>query len=253
MNAGDTSGAAPPDRSGGAAPPDNSGGAALYGLPSITIPLRSRRQERGQLVQKIQHVIPAMTLFVVGMQAVQERAHGAELALAVVQLVTSAGLVLNFMRQARALRRIEAGGAAAHGPAAHEHHGVDWFEIFAAGVIYAEALEKWHLKHRIARPAILMGTATLLLGLFHGRLAARIARHRVLRVDDHGIRVGGKFWRTFDAPWADIAAIDLTPKTAEIRTRHGRTRRLRLDDLYHGDKVRRALNAAREQLPAPPA
>ena len=249
--------------------PGDSSGSALLGLTPITVPLRSRRRERALIAQKIQHVIPAMALFLVGMQAVKDQAHGGELALAVVQLVTSAGLVINFLRAVRAARQpLKMGsgpkGAAGHpemgsdpkGAAAHEHHGVDWFEIFAAGVLYAEAFEKWHLKHRMPNATLLTATVTLVLGLQHGKLAARRARHRVMRVDDHGIRVGGRFWQTFDVPWKDIAAIELTPRTAAIRPRRGRARRLNLADLHHGDEARRTLETARAHLatlqPPPP-
>ena len=215
-------------------------GAPPPSIAPVTVPLRSRRRERALVVQKIQHVIPASGLFFVGMQGVKEGAHGAELALAIVQLVTSAALVISFLRDVRAAR-------SAHAPT-HEHHGVDWFEIFSAGVLFAEALEKWHLKHHIARPTILLATVTLALGLFHGRLAARRARHRVLHVDEHGIRIGGKFWRTFAAPWTAIVAITVTAGTAEIRRRDGKIRRLRLDDLHDAPAARGALLAARAHL-----
>jgi hypothetical protein len=208
----------------------------------VIVPLRSRRRERALVVQKIQHVIPASALFLVGMQALREEAHGAELALAIVQLATSAGLVISFMRDVRAVR-------SAHAPT-HEHHGVDWFEIFSAGVLFAEALERWHLKHHIARPTILLATVTLVMGLLHARIGPAIARHRVLHVDEHGIRVGGKFWRTFAAPWAEIAAIAVTAGSAVIRRRDGKIRRLRLDDLHDAPAARGALLAARDHLGA---
>ncbi len=209
-------------------------------LEATTVPLRSRRHERALVAQKFQHVLPASGLLLVGAQALRDGAHGGELALAIVEILTSAALVVSFARHVRAVRRPHA--------AAHAHHGVDWFDIFAAGVLAAEAVERWHLKHHIARPTILVALITLGLGLFHGRIAAHQARRRVLHIDDSGVRIGGKPFRTFFAAWPDIAAITLAPGLAEVHTRAGATRRLHLDDLHDTERVRAALAAAQAHL-----
>ena len=221
---------------------ESEGDAPPPSIAPVTVPLRSRRQQRALAVQKIQHLVPASGLLFAGMQALGEGARGGELGLAIIEIVTSAALIASFLREVRAIRRPH--------PAAHVRRGVDWFEIFSAGVLFVEALEKWHLKHHIARPTILLATVTLVMGLLHARIGPAIARHRVLHVDEHGIRVGGKFWRTFAAPWAAIAAITVSAGTAEIRRRDGKIRRLRLDDLHDAPAARSALLAARDHLGA---
>jgi hypothetical protein len=84
---------------------------------------------------------------------------------------------------------------------------------------------------------------TLVLGLFHGRIAARLARRRVLHIDAVGIRVRSRF-RQFFAPWSDIERIDLEDRTARIVARGGRERRIDLADLPNGPEVREALREA---------
>ena len=59
-----------------------------------------------------------------------------------------------------------------HKQAAHGAHGIDWMDIWAAGVLFAEAAEKIRTRGHYFRPETLAATATLGLGLFHGRLAA---------------------------------------------------------------------------------
>ncbi len=211
-------------------------------VEATTVPLRSRRRERALVAQKIQHIVPALGLLMAAGQALRDGAHGGELALALVEIVTCAALVISFARHLRAARKPHA--------TVHVAHGVDWFDIFAAGVLGAEALERWHLTHHIARPTILMALATLGLGLFHGAIAARQARRWVLQVDSRGVRIGGKPFRTFFAAWPDIASIMLTPATVAIRTHSGRSRRLHLDDLHDSARVHATLAAAQAHLEA---
>lgn len=222
----------------------------------VSIPLRSRRRERAQLVQKLQHAIPAVPLLLAGLRGIQQGERGFALGLAIGELVVSALLLRTLVKEIASLRRphVETG----HG--GHGAHAVDWFDILAAGVLTAEALERWHLHHHVARPTILLAVITLALGLFHGRIAAITSRRRALRMDADGIRVGGRFFRgvfyRFAASWPDIERIELDDKKARIVARDGRERRIDLTDLRNAGEVRAALLAAQERLaalqPAPP-
>lgn len=206
------------------------------------MPLESRRRERALAVQKLNHAVPAVGLLMVGGQALLAGVHGLELALAVIEVVASALVVATIGHSARQAR--------AHGRAGlHHGHGVDWVDIAVAALLFVEAFEKWHAKHHIARPTILLGFITLALGLFHGRLMARTAGRRSLHVSDGGISVGGPPFRALRAGWHDIASITVTPAHGEIRTRAGRIRRLNLADLGTGaPPVIAALAAARDHL-----
>ena len=62
-------------------------------MDPIVVPLLSRRLNRAQAMQKINHAIPAMGLIVAGVQALKEGARGFDLALAIVEIGTSVLLV----------------------------------------------------------------------------------------------------------------------------------------------------------------
>lgn len=210
-------------------------------MDSVVVPLLSRRFERAQILQKATHAIPAASLLTVGVQALTEGVRGFGLAFAVIQIGTSAMLMVTIFRGLRATGR----------PAHHAHrHGVDWIDIWAAGVLLAEAAERWHLRHHISRPTILTALLTLGLGVFHGRIAAFGQRRRSIRITSDGISVGGKPLRPFSAPWRDIASISVTGRIAEVRTRGGRVRRVDLSDLRNGEDVRAAFAEGSNRLAA---
>ena len=210
-------------------------------MEPIVVPLLSRRVQRGQLVQKLNHAIPTFGLIAAGLQALGEGARGFELALAVVEIVTSVVLIGTIARSLRALRQKR--------PATSHHgDGVDWIDIWAAGVLFAEAAERWHLKHHVARPIILTALLTLALGLFHGRIFQWGQRRRALRIAADGLSVGGRPFKAFSATWKEIASISSAGRYAEIRTRAGLSRSIDLDDLENADAVRAALAEARGRL-----
>ena len=174
-----------------------------------------------------------------------------DLALAGVEIGTSVMLVITIGREMREMRqRREPIADGRHA------HGVDWIDIWAAGVLFAEAAERWHLNHHLARPTILTGLVTLALGLFHHRLAARRQRRRAVRINPEGIYIGGKPFRTFSASWPDLASISITSSitsgAVEVRTRDGRVRRVDLGDLGNAEDVRAAFEAGHRRLAALP-
>jgi hypothetical protein len=207
----------------------------------IIVPLRSRRRERALVFQKLQHAIPAVGLLSAGVETLKAGAHGQALVLAAIEVGTAALLFATIVRSVRAARKAGRTGL--------EHpHGIDWIEIWAAGILFTEALERWHLRHHIARPIILNGLLTLGLGLFHGRISEASQRRRSLRVTADGLYVGGGPFNTFSARWDEITAISIGDRVAEIRTSAGRTRRINLSDLDDPAPVRSALTIARERI-----
>jgi hypothetical protein len=204
----------------------------------LTVPLKSKRRERALAVQKFQHAIPAVPLLFTGLQALQAGEHGFALALALFEIGTSVMLLGTVVREIRTLRRPRP-------HAAHAHHGVDWVHFFAASVLVAEVLEHYHLTHHIRRPAVLTAIITLALGLSHGHLTRFGESRRVMRLDDEGLHIGGKFvWQVFRARWADITSIVVADQVARITTRDGRERKLNLADLHGAAEVRAALAEA---------
>jgi hypothetical protein len=212
-------------------------------VTELIVPLHSRRRARLGVGQKLQHVIAGGTLFLSGVQSLSSGAEGLERALAVAGMATAALLFAAFVRSLR-----PATGRAAHAAHASHGHGVDWVDIFAAGVLFAEAAEKWHSRGHIWRPETLAALATLGIGLFHGRLAARKERQRSLRVNGEGVVVRRRFFGSFTSTWRDLAEITLTDREAVLRRRDGKQRRLNLADLENASDVRAALEQARRQI-----
>ncbi len=212
----------------------------------LIVPLHSRRRNRGALAQKLQHVIAGAGLFFSGVQSLSAHAEGLERTLAIAGMITAGLLIAAFLRELRGATRARD----AHPDDAHHHRGVDWIDIFAAGMLFAEAAEKYHIRGHIWRPETLAGLATLGVGLFHGRLAARKERQRSLRVTSDGVVVGRRFFGAFTARWDQIAELSIGEREATIRTHEGKTRRLNLADLENAPAVRAALEDARRRLTA---
>ena len=206
-----------------------------------TVPRRSRKRRRALAVQKLQHIVPAIPLLSAGLQGIADHPHGVALVLAIFEIGTSLLLLASAVKELRSMR----GGHAHEG---HASHGVDWFHIFAAGVLLAEAAEHWHLTHHWRRPTLLMAAVTLLLGLLHGRIERFSEDRRALRLDDDGIHIGGKFFTSFDAAWADVEAIDIGERHTTIRAAGGRSRVIDLTDCENPAPVRAALEQASQSL-----
>ena len=207
----------------------------------VVVPLHSRRLKRALTLQKLNHAVPTVGLIFSGVQALQHGAEGFELVLAIVEILTSAFLIVTLARSIRAAR---AATSAHHAP----HARVDWVDIWAAGVLFAEAGERWHLRHHIARPIILNALLTLALGLAHERMGAFRGRRRSMRLTADGIRIPGKPFRSFEARWPEIASVRVTDSSAEVRTRAGRVRRLDLADLENAAEVRAAFEEAQRRV-----
>jgi hypothetical protein len=215
------------------------GQSARAASDEIVVPLRSRRRQRAAIGQKLQHLIPAAGLLFSGVQSLMAGVEGFERLLALVGIVTSALLMGAFGRHLRTQRHQE-----------HGVHGIDWMDIWAAGVLFAEAAEKWRIRGHIWRPETLAAMATLGVGLLHGRLALAAERRQSLRLTRDDLSIGGRlrFSRRFTARWDEIASIDVTDRDATVRTHRGERRRLNLADLENAPDVRAALQAAEQRL-----
>jgi hypothetical protein len=207
----------------------------------IVVPLRSRRQRRALAVQKFQHVLPAIPLLIAGLQALAAAARGLPLVLALFEIGTSILLLGTVVRELRAVRNRHV---------SHGAHHVDWFHVFAAGVLLAEAAEHWHETHHWKRPTLLMAAVTLALGLLHGWIDRYSERRRALRLDDDGIYVGGRPFGSFRAAWSEVEGVDVGERFATIRARGGRERRIDLSDCEQPAPLRAALADAATRLRA---
>ena len=210
------------------------------------IPLLSRRRDLGQLLQKVQHAVPAIPLLLHGLDRLRHDPHAWSLALGAAE-VAAGGLVIGaFVRHARAMRR---GGEISH--AAHHAHGVDWVDLLIGAMLAVEVWAHWHETGHVKRPIVVLAIVMIAIGLLHGRIAALAQRRNGLRVGDDGVSVGGKFFTRFTATWAELAAVEIEPRRARLVRRDGRVRTIDLADLRNAAEVREALEGARLRLPAP--
>jgi hypothetical protein len=214
--------------------------------PVVSIPLRSRRRSLALAVQKFQHVVPAVPLLAGGLQAIQDPSQRLKFALGLFEIATSGLLLATVVRALRHAR-------APDPHAAHSAHGIDWFHVFAAGVLFAEAAEHWHLTQHWTRPTLVLALITLGMGLLHGRVEALSDHRRALRVDDAGLYVGGRPFGAFRASWPDVRDIEIGDRYARIRTRDGRERRIDLSDVQDAKAIRAALADAQSRLTPGPA
>lgn len=206
--------------------------------PAVDLPLVSLRRERRRWLQKLPHALPAVMLLGAGVNRLRNGDQGWALALAIGELVVSALLLRLLVKDALASRQ-------QHAP---HHSKVEWFDIVAAAVLTAEALEHWHHTGHVQRPIVLSALLALGLGLFHRRLAAFIGPRRSLRIDEEGIRVRSRFRRQLFAPWKDVERIDLDDRQARIVSRGGEERRIDLADMRNAFEIRQALLVAQERL-----
>ena len=206
--------------------------------PAVELPLVSLRRERRRWLQKLPHALPAVILLGAGVNRLRNGDQGFGLVLAVAELVVSVLLLRMLAKEIAASRQ----------PHAPHHKGVDWFDILAAGVLTAEALEHWLHTGHVQRPIVLTILLTLALGLFHRQFADFIGPRRSLRIDQEGIRVRSRFRRQLFAPWPDVERIDLDDRQARIVARGGEERRIDLTDMRNASEIRQALLAAQARL-----
>jgi hypothetical protein len=221
-------------------------------LTDITVPLVSRRRERVQLMQKLQHGVPAVFVFLEGLDRILNNAGDASRWVGTAEAFAGL-LVLGAV--GRAIGRLK-WGAGHTPPRQRVHlHQVDWVDLGLAALLFTEVGVHYFDTGHWARPTILLAVVTLAIGLSHGRLTAYAAKRRALRITDDGVAVGGLLFRTFTARWSDIARIDLADRSAALVMKDGRTQAFDLIDLRHGNDVTRALTRARVRLEqaGPPA
>jgi hypothetical protein len=208
--------------------------------PPIVIPLRFKAFERVQVMQKLQHAVPAMALLPAGVQALMAGVHGFELVLAVFEVLTSAWLLRLVGKEVRA-----AVSGVATRAVGHVHRGPDWAHLAAAAVIAVEVVERWHLHHRWSRPMILTGLVTLTLGLLHGTIERKRDARMSLRVESDGISFRPRRKKLFRAGFAEIERFDVGATSAELSTAAGRNARLEFGELRNPHEIAEALAAAR--------
>jgi len=215
-------------------------------LTDITVPLVSRRRERLQVLQKVQHGVPALVVFLQGLDRILTGAGDWNRWLGTVEAF-AAMLVLGAI--GRTIGRLRWG---THTPPRQRVHQsqIDWIDILLSLLLFAEVAAHYSETHRWRGPTLVLAVLTLAVGLLHGRLTEFSAKRHALRVTETRISVGGRFFSRFTAVFSEIDRIDITEKSAVIVLRDGRTKALDLLDIRHSNDVTRALNRARTHVAA---
>jgi hypothetical protein len=217
-------------------------------VPEQLVPIRSRKREFAQVMQKLQHVVPAAPLLFQGASRLQHEPHGWSLLLAVAEVGISVLVLGAFVRQLRSTRNRNEDD---HGQ--HAAHGVDWIDVAIGVMLGIEVWAHWYETGHIKRPTVLMAVVILAIGLLHGRIAARAGRRLALKIGDDGVAIGGRPFQNFVAPWGELADVVIEPQRARLVRRDGKTREINFRDLRNAAEVRAALEGIRLRLaPAEP-
>jgi hypothetical protein len=206
----------------------------------IAIPLHTRRVQRGQFLQKLQHAIPSVVVLGDGLAHVQHDPHGLSLALGIAEIVASLLVIGTVVRGLRRLLRQTAPTAPAHA-----HHGIDWIDVSLGVMLSVEAFAKYNENGHIARPTLLLAATMFIIGFNHGRIAAWGSRRRELRVTDDGISVPGRFFTRTALRWEDVAEIAIGPDKARVIPIKGRDRVIDIGDSLDREAVCAAMATAR--------
>lgn len=209
----------------------------------ISVPIRYRRAERGQFVQKLQHAIPSVVVLGDGLRHLSHDPRGAALALGVLEVGAATAVIVSVIRGFRKLVTPAAQGA----PETH-HHGVDWIDIFIGAMLGVEAYAKYHATAHIPRPTIVLAVAMIAIGVLHGRIAAWGSRRRHLRVTTEHISMPKRPFSRVTLAWPQVASIDVDERHATVTATDGRTQRFDLGDMIHAAAVREALLHAQHLL-----
>ena len=215
-------------------------------MPELVVPILSRRRDLAQLIQKLQHVLPAAALLFQGVSRLQREHHGWSLVLAAAEVGVSVLVVGAFLFRVRAARRahdVDRAGA-------HASHGVDWVDLLIGAMLGVEVWAHWHETGHIKRPTVLMAAGIFAVGLLHGKIAARGSRRLALKIDDARIVVGGPPFRNFTATWDQLAAVEIEPGKARVVRKDGKVRTFDFGDLRNAADVRAALQGVQLRLPA---
>jgi hypothetical protein len=188
---------------------------------AITIVLDDRRKRLGLWWQKLQHAIGGVPLLVAGVHRLQAPGGGGDL-LAIAEIVVAAALLLLLARDLRTEVVTKMRSPAPDAPHARSpaHAGPDWFDVVAGALLIIEAVHSSHPggKPFFERPAFLLGVATGMIGLFHGKLARLSWKRREIQLDQFGVRARLSRFRSFTVAWSDVRHVRITDSAIVIET-----------------------------------
>jgi len=201
------------------------------GSTSITIPLRSRRVQRAQLLLPLRDAVAALALAWASLPRFRSGVPG-EMALAAADAIVAVALVVAIARE-YSLR------GAPHGE--QQHHGtIAWTEVAAALMLFVEAYHQWHEGRpgrKLPYLTALVGLITLYKGMRHDWFAARTARRRVLRLDGEGMLFRWSRLHRVRVPRSEIASLAVSDRAVVVTRPDGTHRTISLRDALEPARV----------------
>lgn len=202
----------------------------VYNSRNMIIHLHDRRVQLADLVSKLQHASAGFPLLLVGLGKLGEEA---ERPIAILEITIAALVLGTFAREVWAARK--------HHHSSHS--AIGWFDLAAAAMMMFEAFHGHHSgKPGYLRPQFFSGLATLVLALFHGRLHARNARRRYVKLDESGVEVRTGPFGKFALGWADLDRIHMAHDKAVFHRSDGKRHTIRLRMLGNHDEVRKHIS-----------
>lgn len=209
-------------------------------MDELAVPLKSIRQTRAKVVQKLQDVVPAVVLVGDGLTRVGGASASWSYALGALEIGSGLLVVWSFVQALRSVRRRPADGDASH---AELEPRIDWSDIYLGTMLVIEVIAHHEETGHWKRPTMLTAAAAFAFGLFHRQFEERVERRRALRVTDDGIRILHPF-RGLTAAWGDVTSFDVSDTEAVIVTSAGKRRRIDLKDVTNLRDVKPVLVAA---------
>ncbi|MGY3087840.1 hypothetical protein ACVWYF_000866 [Hymenobacter sp. UYAg731] len=212
-------------------------------LPPEHHPLHHRRLAVRQRVKALNHLVPALVL----VQGAFEAFYGGTLSwIRGLEMAVGATYLVLLAREMRHLR--------CH-PTGTVHHGPEWLEVAAAGILALASYHSWHRHHEAELASGIHRThylpwvygvlALVYLGLAFG--AGRLARRQGLHFTEEG------FWmrllpisRVRRVQWADLQAVTIAPNATDLLLHPrdgGPPQLLKLSPYHNGDTLRERLLA----------
>ena len=198
-----------------------------------------RPTKRFLIAQRVNHVVPAVTLLLAAIEGLGG-GHHKSLWLTAVEVIVGGGLLLVLIRDLRS-------GESA------PHARVSLFDVVAAVVVFLEGVHRYNPSKGF-QPATMyfvIAVATLVIGLLHHRIAAAVRAE--LTAD--GLAIRTRPFRPLRMAWSDVAAIERRGDTVVVRTTTGRTAKANLRTCANRDEVFAALERgyAAHRASLPPA
>ena len=194
----------------------------------MVVHLHDRRVVAAGLVQKLQHAIAGFPLLFLGIQHLGEEG---ELPVAILEIAIAVLVLATFARELRAATKTHA-----------SHAKVDWFDLAAAAMMMFESLHGVHHKPFYLRAPFVAAVFTTAIALLHGKIHARQAKKRYVKLDEKGLEARMGLFRRFSLGWDELDRIHIAQDKAVFHRNDGKRHTIGLRMLGNHEEVRKHIS-----------